>query len=178
MNEQPKNNEHQRLGFGMVIAGWVIGLGLLAWLFSGALDRQRNPNAAVASKNSGQAVEVILVRNRHGHYVASGSINGQVVDFMVDTGASDISIPGRLADRLGLKRGAAVTYSTANGFIQAYQTVLDSVTLGDIHLSQVRASINPQMTEDNEILLGMTFLKHLEFAQSGNTLTLRQLLGS
>lgn len=162
----------------MVIAGWVVALGLLAWLFGGQLDRQRNPNASVVSQRSEGVVETVLLRNRYGHYVASGSINGHPVEFIIDTGASDISIPAGVADRIGLKRGPAVTYGTANGFIQAYQTVLNSVTLGDIHLTQVRASINPQMTERDEILLGMTFLKHLEFTQSGNTLTLRQLLGS
>jgi aspartyl protease family protein len=40
-------------------------------------------------------------------------------------------------------------------------------------LQQVRASINPNM-QGNEVLLGMSFLKHLEFTQRGDSLTLRQ----
>lgn len=176
MNDTNNQNEQRKIGVAMIITGWVLALGILAWLFSGALDRQRNPNASVSSRSSDQMVEVALLRNRFGHYVASGTINGHVVDFMLDTGASDVSIPASVADRIGLKRGMAVTYQTANGLIKAHQTVLDSISLGDIELTQVRASINPKMAGDEEILLGMSFLKRLEFTQSGNTLTLRQSL--
>ena len=92
---------------------------------------------------------------------------------MLDTGATDISIPAGLAQELGLQRGATIYFQTANGPAAGYSTVLDSVAIGHIRLRDVRASINPNV-QDLDILLGMTFLKHLEFTQRGNSLTLRQ----
>jgi len=105
--------------------------------------------------------------------VASGSINNTPVVFLLDTGASDVSVPEKLAQAIGLKRGRPMIYQTANGTITVYATRLDKVDLGGIVLGQVRASINPNM-QGNKVLLGMSFLKHLEFTQRGDTLILKQ----
>ena len=91
---------------------------------------------------------------------------------MLDTGASDVAIPAKLADELGLKRGQPVQYQTANGIVTAYRTTLDSVSIGPMIVRNVSASINPGM-QDMEILLGMSVLKHVEFTQRGDTLILR-----
>ncbi len=169
------DNPHRRLGLGMTIAMWVVVLFLLTVFFQDWWDKQQNPNQQLSvSFDAGGAPELVLQRNRYGHYVASGTINGQPVVFMVDTGASDVSVPGDAAERLGLKPGRAMVYQTANGPVRVYRTQLDDVTLGAISLAGVRASINPSM-QQQEVLLGMSFLKHLEFTQRGDTLTLRQL---
>jgi len=169
-------SEHQtrRIGKGMMIAGWVLFLGLLAMFFNKVLENQHNPNQELDSRitNDG-AREVTLTRNRQGHYVTTGIINNAKVVFLLDTGATNISIPESVAFRLGLKRGAAVQVSTANGSIKVYQTKLKRVQLGQISVNNLVASINPYM-EGEEILLGMNFLKKLELVQRGKTLTLRQ----
>ncbi len=54
---------------------------------------------------------------------------------MIDTGATDVAIPGDMADSLGLKRGMPVTVSTANGNSQGFRTSLDRLQLGDIVLT-------------------------------------------
>jgi aspartyl protease family protein len=163
----------RRIGRGMIAAAWVLGLILLTLFFNDQLDRQRNPNRNVETiMQDGGAREVILKRNRIGHYVASGTINGQPVEFMVDTGASDVSIPEGIARRLSLQAGTPLRYQTANGPVTAYQTTLDRVELGGISIGPVAASINPA-AHNSEVLLGMSFLKHLDFSQEGNTLTLR-----
>lgn len=158
----------------MMIIGWIIGLGLLTLLFSNVLDEQVNPNRQVASQMSSDGVrEVVLQRNRFGHYVANGKINGKTVEFLLDTGASDVSIPQSVASGLGLKRGQPIVYNTANGNITAYMTRINDLRLGDIVLHDIPASINPNKG-DETILLGMSFLKHLEFTQRGDTLIIRQ----
>jgi aspartyl protease family protein len=170
----PPQEHQQRIGKIMIYAMWLVLLGLLALFFNMILDQQHNPNQALSEKVDGNGIrEVVLERNRSGHYVASGLINDQPVVFLVDTGASDISIPDGLARRLGLKRGRQLTYQTAKGPATVYSTVLSGVSLGPISLKDVRASINPNVDGD-EILLGMSFLKHIEFSQQGRTLTLRQ----
>ena len=159
------------LGRGMVIAAWVFLLVLLTLFFNDRLDRQNNPNRHLASITADGIPEVTLQRNRFGHYVATGAINGKPVEFMLDTGATDVSIPAGLADKLGLQRGRASVYQTANGPITAWQTSLDVIQLGPLRLGPIRASINPN-DSSNAVLLGMSFLKHLDFKQQGNTLTL------
>jgi aspartyl protease family protein len=106
-----------------------------------------------------------------GHYVASGTLNGEPVVFLIDTGATNVAVPARLAKALKLKRGAAMRSQTANGAVTTYQTRIDEVRLGSIVMHNVRASINPGM-DGNEVLLGMSFLRHLELRQRGRTLTL------
>ncbi|MDH3948087.1 MAG: retroviral-like aspartic protease family protein [Gammaproteobacteria bacterium] len=165
--------QQRRWGKIMVGAMWLLLLGLLTLFFNDFLDKQHNPNQQIASVQRGGQQQIILQRNKYGHYVASGMINQQPVVFMLDTGATDISIPENVARRLGLQRGRAVTYQTANGPAINYTTQLDAVSLGNITLYNLPASINPNVNHE-DILLGMSFLKHLEFSQKGNTLTLRQ----
>ena len=158
----------------MIYVAWLLALGLLTWIFSGWLDTQRNPNRQVRSVVENGMYAVSLERNRYGHYHANGLINGREVEFLLDTGATTVSVPATVAQRLDLKQGPPVLSTTANGTITTYLTRLASVSVGDITLHDVSANINPHM-EGDEVLLGMSFLKHLEFTQRGNTLILKQL---
>lgn len=152
---------------------WLIALLLLTMLFNNWLDKQHNPNALVVSAAGlNKSSPVVLQRNRQGHYVASGLINDQPIVFLLDTGATVISIPENLANDLGLIKGKATRVNTANGAISVYSTRIDSVQLGNIKLQNVEGHINPFMKGDTA-LLGMSFLKHLELKQSGNTLQLK-----
>lgn len=167
-------NPHRGMGLKMTIAMWIVVLGLLVMFFQSWQDKQHNPNQNISLSSVVNGVsELTLQRNRYGHYVASGTINDVPVVFLLDTGASDISVPDELAQKIGLQRGRPMVYQTANGTIKVYKTRLDKVDLGGIVLGNVRASINPNM-QGNEVLLGMSFLKHLEFTQRGDTLVLKQ----
>ena len=167
-------NQPKRIGMWMVVAMWVIVLWLFTTFFTKWSEHEHNPNQNFANRITSDGVrEVVLQRNRKGHYVTAGFINDRPVTFMLDTGATDISIPGRLAEELGLQKGARILFQTAAGQSWGYSTALDSVAIGNIELNGVRASINPHV-HDLDILLGMTFLKHLEFSQRGDLLTLRQ----
>lgn len=161
----------------MIFAAWMGAAVLLTWLFSDALERRHNPNQSVQTARTAEAVEVRLTRNTMGHYVATGSINGREVRFFLDTGATHVALSETLARDLGLERGPSGRTQTANGTIVTYQTVLDRVALGGITIRDVTASINPQMSGD-EVLLGMSFLKHLELIQRGDQLLLRQAAGA
>lgn len=170
MDEQ---NFQKNIGKGMTILGWLILLGLLTVYFSKYLEKQNNPNQDLALTQTDQFKEVTLQRNRYGHYVASGKINNKPVVFMLDTGATDISIPEKIAQRLHLKAGLRMPVQTANGMIDVYATSLDRVSLGAIELHNISANINPHIQGD-EILLGMSFLRHLDFSQEGDQLLIRQ----
>ena len=118
-------------------------------------------------------IEVRLASARGGHYRLNGQINGQAVTFLIDTGATAVAIPRELGNRLGLEPGAPVELSTANGIAEGRRTRLASLQLGDIRLQDVAAILAPNMP-DNEVLLGMSALKQLEFTQRDGTLVLRQ----
>lgn len=166
--------ETRKIGQYMMLLAWIIVLALLAYFFSGVLSKQHNPNQQIQSSINEQGMlEVILKRNRKGHYITNGFINKLPVVFLLDTGATVVSVPTAVARRLGLKAGSASLSNTANGVITTYSARLDSISIGDIQLNDVAAHINPHMS-GNEVLLGMSFLKHMELIQKGDILTLRQ----
>jgi aspartyl protease family protein len=149
---------------------WVALLFLLTLFFNDYVADKRNPNRNLNLINH-EGGEVVLQRNRSGHYVAPGRINGEPVTFLLDTGATQVSVPEVLADRLGLEKGRRLQTMTANGVISVHTTRLDSVQLGGIELRDVSASINPYMPGDT-VLLGMSFMQHLDMVQREGTLSL------
>ncbi len=163
----------KKLGMMFTAAAWILGFLLLALVFSKILDQQSNPNQSVSTLQTNDFQEVVLTRNRSGHYRFDGEVNRQKVTFLVDTGATVTAIPGRLQQVLGLQRGPATSVSTANGVTTAYLTRLDQLSIGEIELFDVNASIIPGM-EVGEILLGMNVLKHFELVQRGDQLIIRQ----
>ena len=176
MSPQNNNDDEtfsRRASAGMIIVGWIIFFLLLTLLFSKLIDNMNNPNAAVETSTVNGRKQIVLQRNEYGHYVATGAINGQPVVFLVDTGATDVAIPEATAQRLGLKKGHAFPTQTANGTGMAFSTQLDSVSLGEITLMDIRGSILANAGTE-EILLGMSFLKHLELNQKGDELRLMQ----
>ncbi len=169
--------EQKRLGTTMQVLAWVVLMTLLAAWFNDLLGRRHNPNQVLETRYAeGGIREVVLQRNRSGHYVTSGRINGEPVVFMLDTGATGVAIPEAIARRLKLERGRAFRTQTANGIAVSYATRLDEVSIGDIALGNVSAGIVPGL-QTSEILLGMSFLKHIEFTQRGAQLILRQYPG-
>jgi len=173
--ERDTNDEHKGMGATMYVLAWLVFGALLAFLFSDILGRQNNPNRSVETVHRGNGIrEVTLRRNRYGHYVTGGFINGEPVVFLLDTGATGVAVPESVARRLRLTRGRAFRTQTANGLATAYSTRLQSVRVGEIELNDVGAGISPGL-DTREVLLGMSFLRHIEFTQRGNTLILRQL---
>lgn len=176
ISPEDKNQENsaRQMGKGMIIIAWVLIFGMLVWFFGILEKNKRNPNQNVATQIlSGGEKQVVLKSSRYGHYIATGKINDSKVTFLVDTGASHVSIPERVAKKIGLAQGAPMLVSTANGTITVYATTLAEVSIGDIKLHDIKADINPHM-EGDEILLGMSFLRDLSITHQGDQLTIRQ----
>ena len=150
---------------------WILAFLVLVFAFQDYLDKQDNPNSSPESHLFGNRVSVVLQQNRYGHYLVTGAINEQPVVFLLDTGATQVSIPEHIANTLNLPRLQQYWVSTANGNVQVTSTHIDRLTIGDIELADVDGHINPGMKSD-EILLGMSALKRVEFRQSGKQLTL------
>ena len=165
----PEPNPHQRLGKGMAWAASLIMLGVLTLFFNRHIEQRDNPNRAL---QVAPGAELILKRSRNGHYIFPGTINGQPVTFLLDTGATHVSIPAHLGPRLNLRPGAWAESITANGTASVRTTSIDALAFGPFTLRNLPASLNPGM-QDEFILLGMSVLRQLEFTQRGDTLVLR-----
>jgi len=158
----------------MLLIAWFIFMGMLTFFFSKYVGEQDNPNRELVSKVGSDGVrEVILKVNRYNHYVLLGKVNGKDVEFMIDTGASDVSVPEKLQKLLSLKAGRPIKAQTASGSITVYLTRIKTIEIGPIKLNDISASINPHM-DSKQILLGMSALKKLEFIQKEGILILRQ----
>jgi len=171
-----ENDTSTSFGKYFIWVAWILGIALLVFVFQDLLDEQYNPNQdpKLSLQNNGKA-QVTLQQNRQGHYVTNGAINGTNVTFLLDTGATQVSIPGHIAEKLSLQAGDKYRVQTANGTITVYQTELNELRIGNIYLYNVAAHINPSMAAD-EILLGMSALKRVEFSQTGKQLILREQL--
>ena len=173
MNELSKK-QHMKAGRWMIYAAWVMIFAILVWFFGIVETEKRNPNQQVHTDVlSNGNKEVVLKSSTHGHYFVTGKINNEDVTFLIDTGASFVSIPGKVAKNLNLEKGAPLLVSTANGEITVYATLLSAVSIGDIILHNIKADINPHM-RGKEILLGMSFLRYLSVTHEDNQLIIRQ----
>src|SRR5262245_1859014 len=115
---------------------------------------------------------VTLAADPRGHFVTEGTINGNPVRFLVDTGASAVALPAAEALRLGIdyRKGRRGFSSTAGGVVPIYILTLDTVKLGSIELTGVEAVIIEKGLDI--ALLGMTFLNRVEMRRDGQIMTL------
>jgi aspartyl protease family protein len=114
-----------------------------------------------------------LTADARGHFVVDGQINGGAVRFLVDTGATAVSLSSADATRLGIdyRKGQPGSMGTANGTVAAYRVKLDTVRVGDIVVNNVDAAV----MEGNQMpfaLLGMSFLNRMEMKREGQTMVL------
>ena len=145
------------------------GLAALTFMFQGVVGQR---GGVVRSINDSGHSMVALKQDRSGHYFAEGEINGQAVTFLVDTGATDVALSERLATAMRVEFGPQVTVMTAAGPVRAWRTRLDSVNVGGVTLNNVRATITRAPME--EVLLGMSFLKHFTIRQQGDELIIER----
>ncbi len=153
---------------------WIAAIGMLGgfYLLFSMLEKG---GETVSTRDRNGAAMVVLEQDRNGHYEAQGTINGQPVSFLVDTGATDVSMPESAARALGLEFGPRVTVMTAAGPSEAWVTRLDEVTVGGIRRANVRATITSGNFDG--ILLGMSFLKHYSLQQQDGRLVIREAVG-
>ncbi len=123
---------------------------------------------------SGSGKRVVLTADSRGHFVNSGTINGRVMQYMVDTGATSVAIGRAQADSMGLnyQSGQPVRMSTANGVAQGWRMKLDSVRIGDVEVFGVEAVITPQAMP--YVLLGNSFLNEFQMTRINDQMVLEK----
>jgi aspartyl protease family protein len=126
--------------------------------------------SAASAPNAGQ--QIIIPAGRNGHFRTIGQINGRSVEFMVDTGASVVSMGQAEADLLGIdyRNGAPGLSRTANGVVPMRVIVLNSVRIGDVEVANVEASVHPGSL--GVVLLGNSFLTRFQMKRDNDVLRL------
>jgi aspartyl protease family protein len=116
--------------------------------------------------------EIVIPASSGGHFMASGSINGKSAQFMVDTGATLVSVGRTDAERLGLDLSAArqgVT-QTANGPVPVQIIVLPRLRVGNVEVSNVGAAVMPSSMP--HVLLGNSFLSRFQMRRDNDVMRL------
>jgi aspartyl protease family protein len=110
-----------------------------------------------------------------GMYYVKGRINGQSTRFLVDTGATFVTMSGNKASSLKIdfRKGTASTAQTASAIVPVWQIRLDSVTIGGIKLTNIDATVIAG-SRPVEVLLGNSFLQHTQLQKAGSVLEIRK----
>lgn len=117
---------------------------------------------------------VVIAADTRGHFLVTGMLNSAAsVRFLVDTGASLVSISADDARRAGINylAGQRALTQTASGVTSVYRVKLDTVKIGDIVLHNVDAAVHTSGQLPIG-LLGMSFLNRMEMRRDGTALTL------
>ena len=118
-----------------------------------------------------------IPRDTRGHFSTEGHVDGQRIDFMVDTGASVVALNESSAVRFGLRPTPAqytATVTTANGTVKAARTRIAMLDVGGLIVRDVDAMVLPDGAL-SENLLGLSFLSKLKrFEYSNGRMVLEQ----
>ena len=144
-------------------AFWLLvgGIGYLAF------NALVSPKVAVATRGSGT---VVIERSHDQHFYVEGAINGHPVTFMVDTGATVVSVNEELARKMRLGPGVPAIFDTAAGRVEGRIVPDATVQIGDIRVEGIRVGIN---SGGPAALLGQNFLNKIDLRQSPERMTVR-----
>ncbi len=125
-----------------------------------------------SGRGATQSNRIVLTAGTGGHFMTQGQINGKTVQFMVDTGATAVSMTADEAERLGVdyKSGQRIQMSTANGVIPGWRTTLNSVRVGDVEVYNVAAIV--AVRDMPFLLLGNSFLTRFQMIRENEQMTL------
>jgi len=165
----------------MIFAAVLVALGSvmaqMADRFAPASANAAPPKAQGSTVAQAGSRSVSIARDARGHFQTDGRIDGQRVDFMVDTGASLVALNEKSAARFGLRPSRGdynATVTTANGTIKAARARIAMIDLGGIVVRDVDAMVLPDEAL-SENLLGLSFLSKLKrFEYANGRLVLEQ----
>jgi aspartyl protease family protein len=122
--------------------------------------------------SAGGGTQIVLTAASGGHFFAEGSINGKSVRFLVDTGATYVSMGAAQAQELGVdySKGQRGVVGTANGQVVAYKVKLASVRIGEVQLYDVDGVVSQHSMDT--VLLGNSFLTRFQMKRDNDTMTL------
>ena len=158
-----------RRGTLAIAAFWLGALGLL-YLGFNRLEGHRAEQLRPRVTASG---ELLIPRQPDGHFHVEGQVNGHPVRFLVDTGASQVTVTEAFARAAGLEGGQAVTFRTANGPMPGRIVRGVGVSAGPMHLPDVSVAVGLNGHDRAEALLGQSFLSRFDLELTADHMVLR-----
>ncbi|MGE5158922.1 MAG: TIGR02281 family clan AA aspartic protease [Gemmatimonas sp.] len=168
----------------LMFAAVMVGLGIFMAQVADKMAPQPasatpvvNNAVALAPALQGSSHSLAIARDGRGHFLTEGRVNGQRVDFMIDTGASVVALNESSAARFGLFPSRAdytTNVTTANGTVKGARTRLATIDVGGLVVRDVDALVLPDDAL-SENLLGLSFLSRLKrFEYSNGQMVLQQ----
>ena len=148
-----------------IIVFWAFVMGCLYL----AMDHYLKPKPAVVSANG----DLVIPRSRDGHFYAQGQVNGQPVNFLVDTGASLVTVSHQFARKASLPKGEPTVFKTANGELRGSIVNGVAVSVGPMAVSGVRLGVGLEGQDEDAALLGQSFLSKFDVVLQKNQMILR-----
>jgi len=144
---------------------WCAVMGLLYMLMTNYLK----PKQAQVLANGDLAIN----RSQDGHFYTTGTINGKEAKFMVDTGASLVSVSEEFAKKAFIRGGVPTTFKTANGDRPGLVVEGVGVSIGPVSVTNVKVGVGLRGGDENDALLGQSFLSKFDITMSKTQMVLR-----
>ena len=154
----PSIHKTARLGAFAIAAVWLVVAGILYLVFA-RIEQNRQASLKPYALTTG---ELVIPRQRDGHFYVDGEVNHQPVKFLVDTGASHVSVSKALAQQARLPPGQDITLSTANGQMAGERVQSVPVRAGHLALNDTTVTVGLLGMSPDQALLGQAFLKHFD----------------
>lgn len=149
---------------------WPAGVLALVGVVFFAADRLTRQPTVVHSVTDGRQ-EISIPASRDGHYYLNGAVNGVPLKFMIDTGATYVSVGEKFAAFARLPQGITGYFSTANGTVEGKIVKDQDVAAEGFRISGLSVAVTPLQGKAG--LLGQNFLRRFEVSQSGGVMRLR-----
>lgn len=144
---------------------WCAVMGLLYMLMTHYLK----PRQAKISASG----DLVIARSHDGHFYTPGTINGQKVTFLVDTGASLVTVSEEFAKKSHISGGVATTFHTANGSMPGRIVEGVTVTMGPLVATNIKLGVGLAGRNQNDALLGQSFLSKFDITMEKKQMILR-----
>jgi len=144
---------------------WCAVMGLLYMLMTHYLK----PKQAQVLANG----DLVINRSQDGHFYTTGTINGREAKFMVDTGATLVSVSETFAQKAFIRGGVPTTFKTANGDQPGLVVEGVGVSIGPVSVTNVTVGVGLHMSDEDQALLGQSFLTKFDITMIKNQMVLR-----
>jgi len=164
-NDPSKASSPRQTGLIPMLLFWFAVMGLVY----GLMTHYLKPKQSQVLANG----DLVIPRAHDGHFYTPGSVNGRAVMFLVDTGASLVSVSEPLAQAAGVNGGVPTTFQTANGERSGRVVSGVDVAVGPLRVSNVKVGVGLSLGDDNQALLGQSFLSKFDISLGQNQMVLR-----
>lgn len=144
---------------------WCAVMGLLYVLMTHYLK----PKQAQVLANG----DLVINRSQDGHFYTTGKVNGKEAKFMVDTGASLVTVSEEFAQKAFIRGGVSTIFKTANGDRPGRVVDGVGVSIGPMRVTNVKVGVGLHANDEREALLGQSFLSKFDITMGKNQMVLR-----